>query len=393
MTNKTSWKRKMTLLFAGCALAVFAAGCSSSDKKAEDNGAIKVGVNMELTGGVSIYGQSSYNGIKLAVDEINAAGGINGKPVELVVYDTKSEASEATNGAMKLITEDKVKALIGPATSGSAIAAQQVATEYKVPMIAPAGTAANVTVDNNGQVRQYIFRAPFIDPFQGQVMARFAREDLQAKTVAIYVDNSSDYSKGQSDEFAKVFTQSGGQLLTKEAYLNKDVDFKAALTKIKGLNPDVIYIPGYYQEVAMIIKQAREMGITQPLLGGDGWDSPQMFEVAGASLTNAFMSNHYSGGDSDPKVKEFEEKYEKKYGAKPEAFAALSYDSMMMLADAMKRAGTSDPAKVTEALAATKDLVLVTGKISFDKYHNPIKSAVIIEYKDGKKAFRTKINP
>jgi ABC-type branched-chain amino acid transport systems, periplasmic component len=394
MTKGKSWKRLAGFLAAGLSLALVTTGCGGEKKEAEEKGdTIKIGVNMELTGGVSVYGQSCYNGIKMAVDEINAAGGVNGKKLEIVAYDTKSEPAEAANGAMKLITEDQVKVLIGPATSGASISAQQVATEHKVPMITPSGTAENVTVDNKGDVRKYIFRAPFIDAFQGTVMARFAGEDLQAKTAVIYIDNSSDYSKGQAATFEEVFVQSGGTIVGKESYLQRDVDFKSSLTKIKAMNPDVIYIPGYYQEVALIVKQAREIGVNQPLLGGDGWDSPQMFEVAGAAMTNAFMSNHYSGGDSDPKVKEFEEKYEKKYGAKPEAFAALAYDSTMLVADALRRADSTDTEKITEALAQTQDIELVTGKISFDAFHNPIKSAVIIEYKEGKREFRTKINP
>lgn len=395
MGQGKTWKKRMAFLVTGLALTMLAAGCGGGDKKAEESkgDTIKVGVNMELTGGVSIYGQSAYNGIKLAADEINASGGINGKKIELIPYDTKSETAEAANGAMKLITENKVKALLGPATSGASVSAQQVATEHKIPMITPSGTAENVTVDNKGNVRKYIFRAPFIDAFQGTVMATFAVNDLQAKTAVIYMDNSSDYSKGQAATFEEVFTKAGGKIVGKESYLQKDVDFKSSLTKIKGMNPDVIYIPGYYQEVAMIIKQARELGVNQPLMGGDGWDSPQMFEVAGTALTNAYMSNHYAADDNDPKVKDFVEKYNKKYGANPEAFAALAYDSMMLLADAMKRAGSDDPEKVTEALANTKDMELVTGKIFFDKFHNPVKSAVIVEFKEGKKVFRTKVNP
>lgn len=394
MNKEKNWKKKLAFLTAGLALATVVSGCGGEKKAADEKSdVIKVGVNMELTGGAASYGQSSYNGIKMAVEEVNAAGGVNGKKIELVVYDTKTEVSEANSGAAKLITENKVKALLGPATSGAGISAQQVATDNKIPMISVAGTAENVTVDNKGNVRKYIFRAPFIDPFQGTVMATFAANDLKAKTAVIYIDNSSDYSKGQAKTFEEVFTKAGGKVLAKESYLQKDTDYKSVLTKIKSQNPDVIYVPGYYQEVSMIIKQARELGLNQPLLGGDGWDSPQLFEVAGASLTNAYMSNHYSGGDSDPKVKAFEEKYEKKFGAKPEAFAALGYDSVMLLVDAMKRAGSDDTEKVTEALSQTKDLSLVTGKFSFDKWHNPIKSAVIIEMKGNSRLFRAKVNP
>ena len=392
-----SWKKRAMVGFVGVAFAALLTGCGGSEKKSDgkESDTVKIGVNMELTGGVAIYGQSSYNGIKLAVDEINANGGKKRKKVELVVFDTKSEVAEATNGATKLITQDKVKALLGPATSGAALAAQQVATDHKIPMIAVAGTAENVTVDEKGQTRPFIFRAPFIDPFQGTVMATFANKDLKAKTAVIYMDNSSDYSKGLTKAFEETFTKAGGTVVGKEAYLQKDADFKAALTKIKAMNPDVIYVPGYYQEVSLIIKQARELGITAPMMGGDGWDSPKLAEVAGAaSLANCFMSNHYSNDDTDPVVQKFAAAYEKKYGAKPEAFAALSYDSMMLLADAMKRAGTTeDTVKIRQALADTKNLQLVTGKFNFDSKNNPIKSAIIVEFKDGKQTFRSRVAP
>ena len=217
---------------------------------------------------------------------------------------------------------------------------------------------------------------------------------MKAKTAAIYLDNSSDYAKGLAKYFEEEFVKSGGTVVTKEAYLQKDTDFKSTLTKMKASNPDVIYVPGYYQEVSMIIKQARELGMNQPMLGGDGWDSPKLAEVAGAAaLENTYMSNHYASGDSDPKVKAFEEKYQKKYGAKPEAFAALGYDSVYILVDAIKRAGGTDGDKVAEALAKAKDLDLVTGKFSFDEKHNPIKTAVIVAFKKGEKFFHSKVNP
>ena len=393
MNQKSNWKKKVCFLLAGVALAGLVAGCGG-DKKADDGNTIKIGANFELTGAVAVYGQSGFNGVELAVEEINAAGGVNGKKLELVKYDTKSEVSEATNGATKLITENKVKALIGPATSGAGVAAQQIATDNKIPMISPSGTAENVTVDNKGMVRKYIFRTPFIDSFQGIAMGKFASTSLKAKTAAIYLDNSSDYAKGLAKYFEEEFVKSGGTVVTKEAYLQKDTDFKSTLTKMKASNPDVIYVPGYYQEVSMIIKQARELGMNQPMLGGDGWDSPKLAEVAGAAaLENTYMSNHYASGDSDPKVKAFEEKYQKKYGAKPEAFDALGYDSVYILVDAIKRAGGTDGDKVAEALAKAKDLDLVTGKFSFDEKHNPIKTAVIVAFKKGEKFFHSKVNP
>ena len=388
-----NWQKKMGV--ALLVLGLIVAGCGGEKKSdGKGDGPIKIGANLEMTGGNASFGLSATNGAKLAIKEFNAKGGLNGRPIELIVADNKSEVAESAAAMQKLVSQDKVVAVIAPIASSSVIAAAQVSQDAKILAISPTASNPKVTVDEKGKVRPYLFRASFIDPFQGSVMAKFSQQSLNAKTAAIYIDNSSDYAKGLAKYFEEEFVKSGGTVVTKEAYLQKDTDFKSTLTKMKASNPDVIYVPGYYQEVSMIIKQARELGMNQPMLGGDGWDSPKLAEVAGAAaLENTYMSNHYASGDSDPKVKAFEEKYQKKYGAKPEAFAALGYDSVYILVDAIKRAGGTDGDKVAEALAKAKDLDLVTGKFSFDEKHNPIKTAVIVAFKKGEKFFHSKVNP
>jgi branched-chain amino acid transport system substrate-binding protein len=386
---------KNGIKFMGLAicLAIFTgvlAGCGST----ADSKDIKIGGVFELTGGVASYGQSAVNGAKLAFKQVNASGGVLGKKINFIIADNKSEPSESANAVTKLITQDKVVAIMGAVASSNTLAAVQIATDNKIPLLTPTSTNPKVTVDDNGTVKDYIFRSCFIDPFQGTVMANFATKTLKAKTAVIYVDNSSDYSKGLAQFFEENFVKSGGQVLSKEAFLQKDQDFKATLTKIKSVNPEVIYVPGYYEEVGKIVKQARELGITVPMLGGDGWDSPKLAEIAGKEvLNNSYFSNHYSTEDKDPKVTQFVEDYKAEYNQTPDALAALGYDGAMMLVDAIKRAGSAEPAKIKDALAQTKDLQLVTGRISLDANHNPIKSAVIIELKNGIQTFKEKINP
>lgn len=385
--------RKETVI---CALTVLtlAAGLLAGCGGATPTKDIKIGANMELTGGTATFGQSTANGIKLAFKEVNAAGGVLGKQLTLVTADNKSEPSESTNAITKLITQDKVRAVLGAVTSSDTLASAQVAMDNKIPVITTSSTNPRVTVGDDGKVKDWIFRICFIDPFQGTVMANFASKTLHASRAAVYIDNSSDYSKGLAAFFKDAFVKNGGQIVAEESFLQKDQDFRAALTKIKAANPDVIFVPGYYQEVGMIVKQARELGITATMIGGDGWDSPKLVEIAGAAaLNNTYFSNHYSPEDKDPRVVQFVQTYQKEYGQTPDAMAALGYDAAMLLVDAIKRAGSDDPAKIREALAQTKDLQVVTGKVTLDSQHNPIKSAVVIEMKEGKQVFKEKINP
>jgi len=317
-----------------------------------------------------------------------------GKKITFVLADNKSEPSEATNATTKLITQDKVSLILGPVASSNVLATLQVGQDNKIAVLTPTGTNAKITVDDSGKVKPYAFRACFIDPFQGNVMANFAAKTLKAKTAVIYVDSSSDYSKGLSDSFEAAFVKAGGKIIGKEAFLQKDQDFKSTLTKIKVMNADTIFIPAYYEEVGKIVKQARELGITAPLIGTDGWDDPKVVEIAGAeAINNTFFSNHYSAQDTDPRIQKFVAAYKAEYGQEPSALAALGYDAALMTIDAFKRANSTDGAKVRDALEQTKDLQVVTGVITLDASHNPIKSGVVIEMKDGKQTFKEKINP
>ncbi|MCJ7841899.1 ABC transporter substrate-binding protein [Lederbergia sp. NSJ-179] len=394
-------KRNVANIFLALTLTVgVMAGCNDSKESSGGGGSvdkdstIKVGANLELSGQVASYGSSIAQGLELAMEEINKEG-IDGKKIELVKVDNKSEASEATNGALKLTSQDKVVTIIGAATSGNTKAQIQIAQDNKIPLITPTGTAEDITV-NDGKLNDYIFRTCFIDPFQGEVAANFATNELKVKNAAVYIDSASDYSKGLAKSFKDVFEKNGGKIVAEEAYVAKDTDFRATLTRIKSAKPDFVFIPGYYEEVGLIVKQARELGIDVPLMGADGWDSPKLVEVAGGdALNNTFLTNHYSSGNTeDQKVQAFVKAFEAKYDGKtPDAFNALGYDTVYFLADAIKRSGSAEPEKITEALVKTKDLSLVSGNFTVDENHNPIKSATILEYKDGKQEFKTIVNP
>ena len=386
MFKKT--KRILSGLVAMSMMALLTTGCGNTNSNE-----IKIGANLEMTGNTATFGQSATNGAKLAIKQVNAKGGVLGKQITLVVADNKSDTAEAANAMQKLATQDKVIASIAPIASSSVMAAAQVNESAKILGISPTASNPNVTVDpETGKVRDYLFRATFIDPFQGAVMANFAKNTLKAQKAAVYIENSSDYAKGLGKFFKETFVQNGGNIVSDEAYLAKDTDFKATLTKIKASNPDVIFVPGYYQEVGMIIKQAREIGITVPILGADGWDSAKLPEIAGAeALNNTFFSNHYSPDDNSPEIKNFVEAYKAEYGQVPDAFAALSYDATMMIIEAIKRAGVEDSVKVKDELAKTKDYQGVSGSITLDEKHNAVKGVVIIEMKNGIQAFKEKI--
>lgn len=384
----------LSVLAAGAVFMGALTGCGGGSKGA-DGDTIKVGGLLEMTGGSASFGISGKNGIDLALKKINEKGVLGGKKLSLVVADTKSEASEATNGMQKLISQDKVVAVIGPNQSSAVIASGAINNGAKVVDITPMGTNPDVTVDpKTKQVKPYSFRTCFIDPFQGTVMASFASNELKVKRAAIYIDNTSDYAKGLAQFFKENFVKNGGQVVIEEAYLQKDTDFKSTLTKIKAAKPDFIYIPGYYQEVGLIVKQAREMGINVPMAGGDGWDSAKLPEIAGkAALENTFFSSLYSPDDTSDLNKDFVAEYKKAYNTNPDVFAALAYDSTLLVAKAIEDAGSADPAKIAEAMAKIKDFKGVSGEVTFNEEHNPIKSAVIIEHKDGKQTFKTKVNP
>ncbi|MED3661661.1 ABC transporter substrate-binding protein [Ureibacillus sp. FSL K6-8385] len=400
--EETKKLKKFASLFLASSLVMGAlAGCGGNNESKDsgssgggDKDVIKIGANLELTGNVASYGSSIKQGAELAVEEINKNGGIDGKKVELVAVDNKSENSESSAAALRLATQEKVDVMIGPATSGNVLAAVQIANQNKIPMVTASGTAPNVTENENGSINEYVFRTCFIDPFQGVIAANFATEELGVKNVAIFADNSSDYAKGLASAFKEQIEKNGGKVVAEEAYVAKDTDFKSTLTNIKKTNPEFIFIPGYYEEVGLIVKQARELGIDVPLMGADGWDSPKLVELAGAeSLNNTFITNHYSSEDPDEKIQDFVKAFNDKYGEKPNAFHALGYDTVYFIKDAIERAGSLDGEKIKDALAATKDISLITGTFSVDEKHNAVKSATILEYKDGKQTFRTKIEP
>jgi branched-chain amino acid transport system substrate-binding protein len=389
-------KKLAKVVMASTLVAGILAGCSGGKESSGGKGdSIKIGVNLELSGGVASYGESLAKGVDLAAKEINENGGIDGKKIELIKVDNKSEAAEATSAAIKLTSQDKVTAIIGAATSGNTVAQAQIANDSKTVLITPSGTSPNVTVNEKGDVNEFVFRTSFIDPFQGTVAANFAYKDLNVKNAAIFADNASDYAKGLAASFKETFEAAGGTIIAEEAYVAKDTDFRATLTRIKSKNPEFIFIPGYYEEVGLIIKQARELGITVPFMGADGWDSPTLVELAGAdALNNTYITNHYSSEDPDEEIQKFVTKFkDNNNGDSPNAFNALGYDTVYLLADAIKRAGDMDSTKIKDALAETTDLSLVTGSYTVDKNHHPVKSAIVLEYKDGKQVFNTKVNP
>jgi branched-chain amino acid transport system substrate-binding protein len=383
---------KRTLITLGlAALLLTAFACErrgDGTGTADSGGAIRVGVYGDLSGQTSSFGESTRNGVKMAIDEINAAGGINGRKVEVVVEDDQGQPQQASTVVTKLINQDKVVAIIGEVASSNSLAAAPKAQEAKVPMITPSSTNPKVT-----QVGDYIFRVCFTDDFQGAVAAKFATNTLKAKKAAILGDFNSDYSKGMTQYFVQEFEGAGGQIVARQSYTQTDADFKGQLTNIRAAAPDVVFVPGYYGQVGVIAKQAKELGITAPLLGGDGWDSPKLFELGGASLDGAYMVNHYSTDDPSPAVQKFVAAYKSKYGAVPDAIAALGYDAMNVLADSIKRAGTTESAKLREAIAGTKGFGGVTGSISLNAARDAVKPAVVFELRNKKLNYKETIQP
>lgn len=390
-------KKKLVLLLAlVLVMGSFAAcGGGGDDSASEDGDTIKIGVNYELTGEVATYGTDSADGIEMAINEVNDNGGVLiGKKIELVKKDNKSDPAEATQIAEALFTDENVVASLGPATSGNYQAVLPGATTHGIPVLSSSATAdENVTTEKDGTVREYVFRTCFTDSFQGKTMATFAKDKLQAKNAVILKDNSSDYAKGLAENFKALFEKDGGKIVAEEGYVAKDRDFNAVLTSIKGKDFDVLFIPGYYNEAGLIIKQARELGIDAPILGADGFDSPELVELSGADAANdIYFSNHYSSLDEDEKVKEFITKFNDEFGKDPSAFHAMGYDLGKYIADAIERAGEATPDAITKALASTTEFAGVTGTFAVDKDHNVIKDAVVIEMQGGKQVKAEKIS-
>ena len=351
-------------------------------------GPILIGFYGDLSGRTSNFGQSTKNGVLMITDEINKNGGIKGRQIQLLSEDDEGRPEKAATVVTKLIDQDRVIALIGENTSGNTLAAAPKAQSSRVPMISPSSTAPSVT-----QVGDYIFRVCFIDPFQGEVMAKFAANTLNAKTAAVMLDFNSPYSRGLTDFFESSFTKLGGKVIGRQSYTQGDRDYKGQLTAIRALNPDVIYVPGYYGEVGVIAKQSQQLGIKAPLLGGDGWDATQLWDLGGTALNGDFISNHYSVDDPSPAIQKFVSDYKARYGIIPDALGALGYDAMKVLTEALKRSGTTAGKELRDALAATSNLAGVTGRITIDGQRNALKPAVVLKLQDGKYIYQETIYP
>ena len=373
-------------LFLFCSLVTLS--CKQPASNSNDAGDIIVGEYGSLTGTTASYGISVKNGIDMAVADINEKGGVLGKRVRVIVEDDQGKPEEAQTVVTRLITRNRVVAVLGEVASSRSLAAAPVCQQNRIPMITPSSTNPRVT-----QVGDYIFRVCFIDPFQGYVMARFAAETLKVRNVAILRDIKNDYSVGLADVFTEEFKKIGGKIVADESYSEGDNDFNAQLTLLKSFNPEAIFIPGYYTEVGLIARQARNLGIKASLIGGDGWDSARLWEIGGEALNDSYYSSHYSAKDPNPMVQNFVRKYREKHGTPPDTNAVLGHDAAALLFDAFKRAGSTDGPLVRDALATTKDFVGVTGKIQIDENRNPRKPAIILKVKNGDLEFVETIQP
>jgi branched-chain amino acid transport system substrate-binding protein len=387
-------RTSFSLVFAAIVTLCLAA-CNGKGGKPGDAETIKIGQYASLTGKEATFGTQVDNGIKLAIDEINGAGGVLGKKIELVTEDTQSQTSGAQNAVEKLIGRDQVVALIGEVASGRTMAAAPIAEREKIPMLTPASTNEKATMnEKTGKVLDYVFRICFIDPFQGEVMAKFAVQNLGLKRVAVLRDNANAYSVGLAKNFIDKFTAMGGEIVEEQAYEGGQNDFKAQLTAIKAKNPDGVFVPGYYTEVSLIATQARELGLNVPLLGGDGWDSPVLTQgAAGKALENCYFSNHYSEQDTSAAVQDFVKRYDAKYHETAGAMSALGYDAMKIIAQVIKEAGKADAQSIRDGLAKLNGYKGVTGTITIDDKHNATKPAVVLQIKNGKPTYLATIAP
>ncbi len=376
---------------AGASAPAAAAGEAPAPSAAEAPAAdeILIGHYGSMTGSEATFGESTDRGIRLAIKEINAAGGLNGKSLKVVTYDTKSDSKEAGNAVTRFITQDKVVALLGEVASSRSLAGGAVAQQYGVPMISPSSTNPRVTTG-----RDMVFRVCFIDPFQGYVVAKFARENLKATKVAVLYDQAQAYSKGLRDEFIKHFKSMGGEIVADQAYSGGDQDFSAQLTTIRQAGPQAIFVPGYYTEAGNIALQARKLGVSVPLLGGDGWDSEQLAAIGKDAIEGCYYSNHYAPDQASPAVQTFVKKYQDEFsGQTPDGLAALGYDAALILFDAMKRAKSLSGKDLAKAIGETKDFHAVTGTITLDANRDAKKAAVMVQMKGGKPVWVATIEP
>ncbi|MDX6612257.1 MAG: branched-chain amino acid transport system substrate-binding protein [Blastocatellia bacterium] len=370
-----------TLLVAICLANTFACGsCRTGDNTGTGGNTVRIGLLMSMTGDTANFGISSSNAIRMATDEVNKDGGINGKQIELLLQDDRSDATEAANIVTKFVSQDGVHAIIGEVGSSRTLAAAPIAQNAKVPMLTPSSTNPDVTKKGD-----YIFRSCFIDTVQGPAMSQFAAVRLNAKRAALLIDRRNDYSTGLEKTITDAYVKLGGQIVITQSYQAGDQDFNAQITSIKGANPEVIFVPGYYGDVGLIAKQARDKGLSVPLVGGDGWNSPSLYQIGGAALDGSYFTNHYSPDDPDPRVQRFVSAYQARYGTVPDALAATGYDAAHIMFDAIRRAGSLEGAAIRDALAATKGFPGVTGTVTFNENRDAVKPIVMIRIEPGGK--------
>jgi branched-chain amino acid transport system substrate-binding protein len=379
---------KITSVLLAAALLATACRPGREAQTAESAGDIPVGVYGAMTGGEAAFGTSTVQGVRIAAEEINAAGGVLGRKIRLVVEDDQGRAEEAASAVTKLITADGVVALIGENSSNQSLAAAPIAQANGIPMISPSST--NPAVTEKGE---YIFRVCFTDPYQGKALAAFVRNNLKLDSAAILQDQKNDYSVGLAAVFQKEFEAAGGKIVAKQSYAGGDTEFRPQLTAIRTSKPQVLFVPGFYTDVGQIANQARDLGLTVPLVGGDGWDSPVVIQIGGKAIEGSYFSDHYFVGDTRPVVQKFVNEYQKRHGKKPEATAALGYDALHIWANAAKRANSLDKKAIRDQIAATKDYVGVSGTISMGADRNPIKPVAMIKIENGQMNFAGWVSP
>ena len=383
-----NWLTRFSLIFASLAL-VFSTGCKKQGGAGATGDVIPVGEFASLTGNEAAFGRSSHRGTELAIEELNKAGGVLGKQLKLITEDTQSKEGESSTVVSKLVSREGVVAVLGEVASGRSLEAAPICQQNKIPMISPSSTNPRVTQEGD-----YIFRVCFLDSFQGDALARFAINTLKAKKIAIMSDVAAPYSVGLADFFRQSFTKRGGTVVSEQKYSSRDTDFNAQLTAIKTTAPDAIFVPGYYQEAGLVIRQARQLGISVPLFGGDGWEAPELLQIAKEAAEGTYYSTHYSPEAQTPEVQNFVKAYKTKFNNEvPDAMAALGYDSAIVLADAIKRAGSTEGPKLRDALAATKGVKGVTGTTTIDENRDATKPATVITIKDGKFQYVETIEP
>ena len=376
-------RRSIASLLVALGLALSTSAC-----KKKNDSEIVIGHYASMTGATAHFGQDTDKAARLAVDQLNAAGGVVGKQLRIVTLDTRGDGAEAANAVTRLIDVEGATAIVGEVASSLSLQGGPIAQRRKIPMVSPSSTNPKVT-----QVGDFIFRVCFIDPFQGKVMAIFARQTLKLDKVAILKDVKNDYSIGLAEAFQKSFVAAGGSIAVEQSYSAGDTDFSAQLTAIKGSGAQAIWVPGYYAEVGAIARTAARLGVKMPLLGGDGWDAPDLFTIGGDALNGSYFSNHFAPDQASPQAQKFVADFKAKYGQEPTGLGALGYDGVMVIADAIKRAGKADPVAIRDALASTKDYQAVTGKITMDKDRNPEKSVVVLKIDAGAAKFEALVNP